>query len=71
MDAEVEKTVETAVKSIEDGIVKSDEKKSEVIKLEEEKPEPLHNPLPEPKKHVATVMDYDYEVSDDDDYDYE
>ena len=29
----------------------------------------LDNPLPVPKKHVTSVMDYDYEVSDDDDYD--
>ncbi|MBQ6095528.1 MAG: hypothetical protein IJL09_08985 [Lachnospiraceae bacterium] len=31
--------------------------------------EKLHNPLPLPKKHVSSEMDYDYEVSDDDDYD--
>ncbi len=31
--------------------------------------EKLHNPLPLPKKHVTSEMDYDYEVSDDDDYD--
>ncbi len=38
----------------------------------EEKPvEKLHNPLPLPKKHVTSVMEYDYEVSDDDDYDYD
>ena len=35
------------------------------------KPRMLDNPLPVPKKHVTTIMDYDYEVSDDDDYDYE
>lgn len=37
----------------------------------EEKPERtmLHNPLPLPKKKVTTIMDYDYEVAEDDDYD--
>ena len=33
--------------------------------------EKLQNPLPLPKKHVTTVMEYDYEVPDDDDYDYD
>lgn len=34
-----------------------------------QKPKPLANPLPLPKKHVSNVMEYDYEVSDDDDFD--
>ena len=38
-------------------------------KEEEKKVTLLDNPLPVPKKHVTSVMDYDYEVSDDDDYD--
>lgn len=29
----------------------------------------IENPLPLPKKHVRKVLDYDYEVSDDDDFD--
>lgn len=35
----------------------------------EDKPRLLENPLPVPQKHVTSVLDYDYEVSDDDDYD--
>ena len=29
----------------------------------------IDNPLPLPKKHQPRVMDYDYEVADDDDFD--
>lgn len=41
------------------------------VAVEEKPVEKLHNPLPLPKKHVTSVMEYDYEVSDDDDYDYD
>ncbi len=65
-DLEVAKAKEPETK-----IIKSEYSEEKETEAEEKKPEPLHNPLPEPKKHVATVMDYDYEVSDDDDYDFE
>ena len=82
---EAVKTEEPKHEAVKPEAVKAEESKPEAVnlgltKLEEmepkmqepeKKPEPLHNPLPEPKKHVATVMDYDYEVSDDDDYDFE
>lgn len=59
------------VEESEQKTVKSESAEAKEPELEEKKPEPLHNPLPEPKKHVATIMDYDYEVSEDDDYDFE
>lgn len=38
-------------------------------KVEEPAVQFIENPLPLPKKHVSKIMDYDYEVADDDDFD--
>lgn len=67
----------------EPAVNEQEEKKTEPVKQEENKPQTddksqfvkksvvfLESPLPGPKKHVKKVMDYDIDVADDDDFDY-
>lgn len=53
----------------EEDTVEEQKQDLEQDKKMEDKPRMLENPLPLPKKHVTNVLDYDYEVSDDDDFD--
>ncbi|MBE5864886.1 MAG: hypothetical protein E7292_01570 [Lachnospiraceae bacterium] len=53
--------------------IKEEPAKEEATASEATAPAPainyIENPLPLPKKHTKKVMDYDYEVADDDDFD--